>query len=53
MPGLMDADHAARLIRAGLAAGKTHITFPWWLAALARFSRLLPSAAFDKVRKKP
>jgi short-subunit dehydrogenase len=53
MPGLMDADHAARLIRAGLAAGKTHITFPWWLAALARFSRLLPSAAFDRVRKKP
>jgi len=53
MPGLMDADRAAHIIRAGLAAGKTHITFPWWLAALARFSRLLPSAAFDKVRKKP
>jgi short-subunit dehydrogenase len=52
MPGLMDADHAARIIRAGLAAGKTHITFPWWLAALARFSRLLPSAMFGKVQKK-
>jgi short-subunit dehydrogenase len=53
MPGLMDADHAAKLIRAGLAAGKTHITFPWWLAALARFSQVLPAAMFDKVQRKP
>jgi short-subunit dehydrogenase len=53
MPGLMDADHAANLIRAGLAAGKTHITFPWWLAAFARLSRLLPNAMFDNVKKKP
>jgi len=53
MPGLMDADRAAEIIRAGLAAGKTHITFPWWLAAFARFSRLLPNAMFDKVKRKP
>jgi short-subunit dehydrogenase len=53
MPGLMEADQAARIIRAGLAAGKTHITFPWWLAAAARFSRILPSSMFDKVQKKP
>jgi short-subunit dehydrogenase len=53
MPGIMEADEAARIIRAGLAAGKTHITFPWWLAALARFSRVLPSAMFDRVQKKP
>jgi short-subunit dehydrogenase len=53
MPGLMDADHAARIIRAGLAAGKTHITFPWWLAALARVSRLLPNTMFDNIKKKP
>jgi short-subunit dehydrogenase len=53
MPGLMDADHAAKLIRDGLAAGKTHITFPWWLAAFARFSRLLPASMFDNVKRKP
>jgi short-subunit dehydrogenase len=53
MPGIMDADQAAHIIRTGLAAGKTHITFPWWLAVLARFSRVLPSAMFDKVQKKP
>lgn len=53
MPGLMDAGHAAQIIRAGLAAGKTHITFPGWLAAAARFSRLLPNRLFDKVQKKP
>jgi hypothetical protein len=41
------------LIRAGLAAGRSHVTFPWWLAAMARFSRLLPASMFDKVQKKP
>jgi short-subunit dehydrogenase len=53
MPGIVDADHAARLIRTGLAAGKTHITFPWWLAVAARLSRLAPAAMFDNVKKKP
>jgi NADP-dependent 3-hydroxy acid dehydrogenase YdfG len=53
MPGIMDAGYAAQIIRAGLTAGKTHITFPWWLALAARFSRLLPIGMFDKVQKKP
>jgi len=53
MPGIMEADDAARLIRAGLAAGRTHITFPWWLALIARLSRLAPPAMFDKLKRKP
>jgi short-subunit dehydrogenase len=53
MPGLMDADVAAAKIIAGIAAGKTHITFPWWLAAFARFSKLLPASAFANIKKKP
>jgi short-subunit dehydrogenase len=53
MPGLMDAGQAARLIVAGIAAGKTFITFPWWFAALARFGNLLPKSIFARVPGKP
>jgi short-subunit dehydrogenase len=53
MPGIMAADDAARLIRAGLAAGRTHITFPWWLALIARASRLAPASLFDNIKRKP
>jgi short-subunit dehydrogenase len=42
MPGLMDADRAASRIVHGLAAGKTRIAFPWWVAAAARLVGLLP-----------
>ena len=52
MPGLMDADNAARIILAGLEAGKTHITFPWWFGLVARFGQMLPKAVFAKVPRK-
>ena len=42
MPGLMDADEAARLILRGMAAGRRRIVFPWWMAAGARVMDLLP-----------
>jgi len=42
MPGLMDADRAAAIILRGLAAGQTRIAFPWWMAAAARLTGLLP-----------
>ena len=42
MPGLMDADRAARIILRGVAAGRTRVAFPWWMAAAARFASLLP-----------
>lgn len=42
MPGLMDADRAARIILRGIAAGRRRIAFPWWMAAAARLAGLLP-----------
>jgi NAD(P)-dependent dehydrogenase (short-subunit alcohol dehydrogenase family) len=42
MPGLMDADRAARIILRALAAGRVRVAFPWWMAAVARLVGLLP-----------
>ncbi len=53
MPGLMDADDAARIILAGLAAGKTHITSPGWFGLFARFGQMLPKTVFSRVPRKP
>jgi short-subunit dehydrogenase len=53
MPGLMDAEAAAARIIAGIAAGKARITFPWWLAAMARFGQIMPKSLLAGMRKKP
>ena len=53
MPGLMDADQAAKIIITGIARGQTFITFPWWFAAFARFGNLMPKSIFAKVPGKP
>jgi short-subunit dehydrogenase len=42
MPGLMDADRAARIILRGVAAGRVRVAFPWWMALAARLAGLLP-----------
>jgi short-subunit dehydrogenase len=42
MPGLMDADRAARIILRAVAAGRVRVAFPWWMAAAARVANLLP-----------
>jgi len=42
MPGLMDADRAARIILRGIEAGRVRVAFPWWVAASARVVALLP-----------
>jgi short-subunit dehydrogenase len=42
MPGLMDADRAARIMLRGVLAGRVRVTFPWWLALAARAAALLP-----------
>jgi short-subunit dehydrogenase len=44
MPGLMDADRAAAIILRGVAAGRVRVAFPWWIAAAARLTGLLPPA---------
>ncbi len=53
MPGIIDADQAAAKIRAGLAAGKTHITFPYWFSIFARIGNLMPKSIFNNAKKKP
>jgi NAD(P)-dependent dehydrogenase (short-subunit alcohol dehydrogenase family) len=45
MPGLMDADRAARIILRGVAAGRVRVTFPWWMGLAARIGDLLPPGA--------
>ena len=44
MPGLMDAERAARIILRGLARGKRRMVFPWWMWLAARLAGLLPPA---------
>jgi short-subunit dehydrogenase len=53
MPGIIDADQAAAKIVAGLAAGKTHVTFPYWLGIFARIGNLMPKSMFNNVKRKP
>jgi len=53
MPGLMDADQAAAIIRAGLANGRSRITFPYWFSLAARLGDLLPKSLFGRFPKKP
>jgi NAD(P)-dependent dehydrogenase (short-subunit alcohol dehydrogenase family) len=42
MPGLMDADRAARIILRGVLAGRRRVVFPWWMGVLARIAGLTP-----------
>jgi NAD(P)-dependent dehydrogenase (short-subunit alcohol dehydrogenase family) len=42
MPGLMDADRAARVMLRGIAAGRRRVVFPWWMGLAARIGGLLP-----------
>lgn len=42
MPGLMDADRAARIILRGVAAARIRVVFPWYMGAAARFGALVP-----------
>ena len=42
MPGLMDAERAAAIILRGVAGGRVRVAFPWWMAAAARLTGLLP-----------
>jgi short-subunit dehydrogenase len=42
MPGLMDADRAARITLRAIAAGRTRVVFPWWMGLAARIGDLMP-----------
>ncbi|WP_300302633.1 SDR family oxidoreductase [Ferrovibrio sp.] len=47
MPFLMDADRAARIIRAGLIRNRGRIAFPWPMLAIMRVLGLLPYRGLD------
>jgi short-subunit dehydrogenase len=53
MPGLMDADRAARIMLRGLAAGRRRIVFPWWMGLAARLVALLPPRLFGALLSIP
>jgi len=42
MPGLMQAERAARITLRGIAAGRTRVVFPWWMGLGARVADALP-----------
>lgn len=42
MPGLMDAERAARIMVRGIARGRMRVAFPWHVALTARLTALLP-----------
>lgn len=49
MPGLMDADVAARLLLQGVARGREHIVLPRRIGWLSRLLACLPARAHDRV----
>ncbi|MDI2112789.1 SDR family NAD(P)-dependent oxidoreductase [Commensalibacter nepenthis] len=49
MPGLMDADTAAKLIVQGVLSKKRRIIFPVWMVVLARMIDLLPVTLLEKL----
>jgi NAD(P)-dependent dehydrogenase (short-subunit alcohol dehydrogenase family) len=52
MPGLMDAERAARIILRGLAAGRMRVAFPWWMGVAARAAGLLPPPVIGVLRRR-
>jgi NADP-dependent 3-hydroxy acid dehydrogenase YdfG len=53
MPGIMDADQAAAIIRMGLAGGRARITFPYWFGLFARLGELVPKSLLARLPNKP
>ena len=49
MPGLMDADRAARIMLRGIAAGRRRVVFPWWMGLAARLGGMLPPALVGRL----
>jgi short-subunit dehydrogenase len=48
MPFLMDSNRAARIMRQGIAANRSRITYPWPMAALVWVLAVLPPAWTDR-----
>ncbi len=52
MPGLMDADRAARLILRGIAAGRRRVVFPWWIGVASRLAGQVPPALMSVILRR-
>ena len=52
MPGLMDADRAARIILRGVTAKRSRVVFPWWMGLAARVAGLLPPSVIGALRRR-
>jgi short-subunit dehydrogenase len=52
MPFLLDADRAARMMLGAIEARRRTYAFPWQLAAIARVTRWLPAALYDRMLAK-
>lgn len=49
MPGLMDAEDAAKIILRAVRRGRTRITFPWYMGVIGRLTALLPPRLFAAI----
>ena len=52
MPGVVDADRAARIVLRGLAAQRVRVVFPWWMGLAARAVGLLPPRMMAAVTRR-
>lgn len=48
MPFLMDVDKAAKVMVAGIRAGRSEVNFPWQLAGIMQAVRRLPNSVYDR-----
>lgn len=51
MPFLMDAPRAARIMRRGIDANRSRVTYPWPMAAIVWLLTVLPPALTDRLVK--
>ena len=49
MPFLLELDDAAQRIYRAIDRSKSEFAFPWPMAALTRFGRLVPNAVYDRL----
>ena len=52
MPGLMEADRAARIILRGIEADRARVVFPGWFGAFTRIAGMLPQGWIEKITRR-
>jgi len=51
MPFLLDLDVAAKKMYRAIQKKKTHFAFPWQMATIVRFGKLVPNAIYDRLAR--